>query len=217
MIKLRNVYKSFANAEVLKDISLDIKEGECIVFNGVSGSGKSTLLSIIGALLKPSRGLVKVDGLNIASLNDYHLSNYRGENLGFITQSFHLFEMLSVRENVVVPLLLSKLNQNEIENRVNEAMQISSINHKSQDEINTLSGGEKQRCVIARALVNNPKIILCDEPTANLDKENSLKFAQIIKTLKNSGKTIVIATHDPLISELEWVDRVIKIDEGKIE
>jgi len=217
MIILDNVSKSFGKAEVLKGISLEIKEGECIVFSGVSGSGKSTLLSIIGALMKPSSGLVQVDSLNIASLNDYHLSNYRGENLGFITQSFHLLEMLSVRENVVVPLLLSKLNQNEIENRVNEAMCISSIEHKSQNEVYTLSGGEKQRCIIARALVNNPKIILCDEPTANLDKENSLKFAQIIKTLKSSGKTIIIATHDPLISELEWVDKVIKIDEGKIE
>jgi len=217
MIKLHNICKNFAKTEVLKDISLDIKEGECIVFKGVSGSGKSTLLSIIGALMKPSSGLVQVNGVNIASLSDYYLSNYRGKSIGFITQSFHLFEMLSVRENVVVPLLLSKISQDEIKRRVDEAMSIASIEHKSQNEIFTLSGGEKQRCIIARALVNNPKIILCDEPTANLDKENSLKFAQIIKSLKERGKTIVIATHDPLISELEWVDRVIKIDEGKIE
>jgi len=217
MIKLQNINKSFKNTKVLKDINLEIQEGECVVFSGVSGSGKSTLLSIIGAILKPTSGVVEVDGLNIVSLSDYHLSNYRGSSVGFVTQSFHLFDMLNVRENITPALLLGELTQKEIQKRVQEVMKIASIEHKQNDRVSTLSGGEKQRCMIARALVNNPKTVLCDEPTANLDKENSLKFISIVKNLRESGKTILIATHDPLISELEWIDRVIKIDEGKIE
>ena len=217
MIKLQNVSKNFANTKILKDISLEIKEGECVVLSGVSGSGKSTLLSIIASLMKPTSGLVEVDGTNIVALSDYHLSSYRKDSVGFITQSFHLFDMLNVRDNVIIPLLLSKLEQSEVERKVQEAMSVASISHKSDAKVSTLSGGERQRCVIARALVNNPKVILCDEPTANLDKENSLKFIQIIKALKEQGKTILIATHDPLIYELDWIDKLIKIDEGSFE
>ena len=217
MIKLKNVYKSFKNTTVLQDINLEIKEGEAVVLSGVSGSGKSTLLSIIGAIMKPSSGLVEVNGENIVSLSDFHLSEYRTSAIGFVTQSFHLFEMLSVKENVIAPLILNKITQKEMLHKRDEAMIKAEILHKSNQVVSTLSGGEKQRCMIARALVNNPKIILCDEPTANLDKQNSLKFIKIVKQLKESGKTIVIATHDPLISELELVDKIIKIDEGKIE
>ena len=217
MIKLQNICKSIDTHTILKDINLNIKEGECVVLNGVSGSGKSTLLSIIGAVMRPSSGLVEVDALNIASLSDFHLSNYRRESVGFVSQEFHLFDALSVRENIVIPLLLAKLTKHEFDSRVDEAMRMASIEHKSGQRISTLSGGEKQRCIIARALVNQPKIILCDEPTANLDKENSLKFISIVKSLKESGKSIIIATHDPLVSGLEWVDKVIEIDEGKIE
>lgn len=217
MIKLKNVYKSFKNTTVLQDISLEIKEGEFVVLSGVSGSGKSTLLSIIGAIMKPSSGLVEVDGENIVSLSDFHLSEYRTSVIGFVTQSFHLFEMLSVKENVIAPLILNKLTQKEMLDKRDEAMIKAEILHKSNQVVSTLSGGEKQRCMIARALVNNPKIILCDEPTANLDKANSLKFIEIMKQLQKTGKTIVIATHDPLVIELDLVDRVIKIDEGTIE
>jgi putative ABC transport system ATP-binding protein len=217
MIKLENVNKSFKESKILKDINLEIKEGECVVISGVSGSGKSTLLSIIAAIMKPSSGLVEVEGVNIVSLSDFHLSNYRGEDIGFVTQSFHLFDELNIKENVLIPILKQRLAQDVIRKRVDEVLKIASISHKSHAKVSTLSGGEKQRCMIARALINNPKILLCDEPTANLDKENSLKFADIIKRLKTEKKTIIIATHDPLIIEMEWVDRVIKIDEGKIE
>ncbi|MEA3522059.1 MAG: ATP-binding cassette domain-containing protein, partial [Campylobacterota bacterium] len=170
-----------------------------------------------GAIMKPSSGLLEVDGENIVSLSDFHLSEYRAYSIGFVTQSFHLFDMLSVKENVIAPLLLNNLTQKEMLELTEKAMLKAEILHKSNQVVSTLSGGEKQRCMIARALVNNPKIILCDEPTANLDKQNSLKFIEIVKQLKESGKTIVIATHDPLISELELVDKIIRIDEGKIE
>ena len=217
MIQIKNLYKTFKKTTVLHDINLEIQEGEFVVLSGVSGSGKSTLLSILGAILKPTSGLVSVNGLNIASLSDYHLSSYRSEQVGFVTQAFHLFDNLHVEQNITPALLLGNLTQEEIQQRVSEVMKLASIEHKAKDIVSNLSGGEKQRCMIARALINNPKILLCDEPTANLDKANSLKFIEIIKELKQSGKTIVIATHDPLISELSCVDRVIKIDEGKIE
>ncbi len=123
MIKLQNIYKSFSKTRVLQDINLEIKEGEVVVLSGVSGSGKSTLLSIIGAIMKPSSGLVEVNGENIVSLSDFYLSEYRNASLGFITQSFYLFEMLSVRENVIAPLLLNKLNQKEILEKTDKAMQ----------------------------------------------------------------------------------------------
>lgn len=217
MIKLKNVNKNYNSVSVLVDINLEIKKGEAVVINGVSGSGKSTLLSIVGSLLKPTSGLVEVDGLNIVSLNDLHLSNFRATKVGFVTQSFYLFENLNVRDNIVIPLVLNKLSQELVEKKLDISMRLASIEHKSSQVVSTLSGGEKQRCVIARALVNDPEIVLCDEPTANLDKQNSLKFANIMKELKNRGKTIIIATHDPLISELEWIDKVININEGKIE
>jgi len=183
----------------------------------VSGSGKSTLLSIISSFIAPTSGLVMVDGVNIISLSDFHISNYRAKTIGFVTQEFHLFDRLSVEQNVMIPLILTDLSQSELQQRCNKAITTSAIGHKKNQIVSKLSGGEKQRCVIARALVNEPKVILCDEPTANLDKENSLGFTQIIRELKSQKKTIIIATHDPLIINLEFVDRVIEIDDGKIE
>ena len=217
MIQLSNVSKSFKKVQVLNDISLKISQGECVVLNGVSGSGKSTLLSIIGSLLKASSGRVEVDGLDINTLNDFRLSDFRSSIVGFVTQSFYLLEALSVRENIVPVLLLSGLTQNEIDTRLKEVMKITGIEHKENAEVSTLSGGEKQRCIIARALVNNPKVLLFDEPTANLDRNNSLAFISVLQELKNKGITILIATHDPLISTLDFVDTIINIKDGRIE
>lgn len=217
MIRVENISKSFQDEKVLENISFHVKEGECVVLSGVSGSGKSTLLSIIATFLKPSAGKVLLDTLDVVALNDFDVSALRAKKVGFIAQSFHLFDLLNVRDNIVPGLLISDLSDKEIKLRVQEVMKMASIEHKEKSIVGKLSGGEKQRCMIARALVNDPEIILCDEPTANLDKENALKFAQIIKELKERGKTIIIATHDPLISELEFIDKIIKIDGGKVE
>lgn len=222
MIHLQNVFKSFKDgkAEVfhtLSDINLRIKKGECVVVKGVSGSGKSTLLSIIGAIMKPSSGSVKVEGENVASLNDFHASRYRKYQVGFVTQSFNLFEQLSVSNNLVAALVTQDFSSDEIEIKIAKALHLSNITHKANQKISTLSGGEKQRCIIARALVNEPSIILCDEPTANLDRANSMEFIKIMQKLKKENKTIIIATHDPLFDTLDFVDRVITIEEGKIE
>lgn len=217
MIQLVNVNKSFKKVQVLQNISLEIKEAQCVVLSGVSGSGKSTLLSIVGSLQKASSGIVEVDEMNLSKLNDDRLSDFRSNTIGFVTQSFHLFDALSVRENLLPALLLRGLSQKGIEGRLEEVMQQTHIQHKKDAEVSTLSGGEKQRCIIARALVNKPKILLFDEPTANLDTTNSLAFVEILRALKKEGKTILVATHDPLISTLDFIDRILYIKDGKLE
>ncbi len=217
MIEIKSLNKKFKNYQALKDINLHIDGGEFVILNGISGSGKTTLLSIIGAIMKPTSGAVEVSGENIVSLSDFHASNYRSTMVGFVTQSFHLFDELSVEDNLFVPLVITNLSDDEVATRIEDAMSVANISHKAQQKTKNLSGGEKQRTVIARALVNKPQIILCDEPTANLDLDNSLKFIEIIKRLKEMKKTIVVATHDPLFSKLSCVDRVINIKEGSLE
>ena len=202
--------------KALKDINLHIKRGECIVLSGVSGSGKSTLLSIIASLDRPTSGSVEVDGDLISKLPDYHASKYRADDIGFIFQHFNLLDALSVEENIIAPLITSNISLIEAKKRVNLAMEKAHISHKASQNIKELSGGEKQRCAIARALVKEPKLIICDEPTANLDRENSLKFIDILSNLHREGKTIIIATHDPLFNSLEFSSRVINMDNGSI-
>ncbi len=219
---MKNVSKSFTHASqemfhALHNITLLIEDGQCVVLSGISGSGKSTLLSIVGAIMRPTSGSVEIDGNNIVSFSDYHLSHYRNKTIGYVTQSFHLFESLSVRDNLLAPLVINGLSSSKIESMIESALKKANILHKANKKVFTLSGGEKQRCLIARALVNDPSIILCDEPTASLDKKNSLEFIEIIRTLHKLGKTIIIATHDPLFEELDCVDRFYKMNEGTIE
>jgi putative ABC transport system ATP-binding protein len=222
MIKLKNVNKIFKDKnqksfQALKNLSLDIQKNECVLLHGSSGSGKTTLLHIIASLMKPSDGLVEVKNQNIVSFSDYHASIYRHQTIAYITQSFYLFDALSVEQNLLPCLVLDTLTPFEIEQKIAQALSLANITHKAKQKVSTLSGGEKQRCIIARAIVNNPEIILCDEPTANLDKENSLHFMEVMKKLKKRGKTIVIATHDPIFHNLEWVDKTFYIKDGYLE
>ncbi len=221
MIKVENLNKIFfkntsKEVHALKDINVHIKKGELCILEGISGSGKSTLLSIIASLEKPTSGNIIVNSKMTAKLPDLHASKFRLENIGFIFQAYNLFENISVMENVYTSLIPTKMSQKQIEQKAIEAMNKANISHKQNAIVSNLSGGEKQRCAIARALVNNPNIILCDEPTANLDHKNSLIFIQSIKDLKNLGKTIVIATHDPIFKILNEVDKIYKIEDGKI-
>ncbi len=220
MIQIKNLNKSFLqNGDIfhaLIDINLTIRKSEFLVLRGVSGSGKSTLLSIIASIMKPTSGEILVDDENIVSLSDIHTSTYRKNRVGFITQSFHLFDELSVKENLLSPLVIKNLTIKEIEEHIDSALKIANILHKKNQKVSTLSGGEKQRAIIARAVVNRPDIIICDEPTANLDKENSLIFIESIRKLKVEGKTIIISTHDQLFENLELVDRTILIKDGVI-
>jgi putative ABC transport system ATP-binding protein len=187
-----------------------------VILRGISGSGKTTLLSIIAGLDHPSSGEVIVEGERIAKLPDRHLSRFRGRHIGMIFQHYNLMEHLKVRDNVSVPLIPMGLKMPEVERRVAEAMKLANIAHKSDQNAGHLSGGEKQRVAIARALAADPEIILCDEPTANLDRANARRFLEILSRLHDLGKTILIATHDPIFEELPFEARVVEMENGAI-
>lgn len=200
----------------LKNINLEIVDGEIIIIKGVSGSGKSTLLSLIGAISKPTNGDIIINEQSIAKLPDIMASTYRHKEIGFIFQAFNLLDGLSVTQNVSAPLSLTNLSEDEMRDKINKALLIANIEHKKDQKVASLSGGEKQRCAIARAVVMDPNIIIADEPTANLDKENSLLFIEILKKFKTLNKTVIIATHDILFDNLEFVDKYIHIQDGVI-
>jgi putative ABC transport system ATP-binding protein len=221
MIRVTNLCKVYNQGlqnefVALKNINLHIKDQECVVLKGVSGSGKSTLLSIIGGMNKPTSGEALIEHKTIAKLPDLHLSNFRAKSIGFVFQSFHLIENLSVYDNVTVPLIPHQKDTMQITQMVNNALKIIKIDHKKNELAKNLSGGEKQRVAIARALVNNPNIILLDEPTANLDMANSQNLITILEDLKKLGKTVVIATHDTIFDDLEFVDKIVHIQNGEI-
>lgn len=221
MIKVKNLNKIFNEKRknefhALKNINFEIEKNSCVILKGISGSGKSTLLSILGTLLKPTNGEVIIENESIAKLPDIHVSNFRTNKIGFIFQAYNLFNELSVEQNVNIPLIPLNLSNKEFEEKTKLALKLANIEHKKNELVYNLSGGEKQRCAIARALVNNPNLILCDEPTANLDMENSLKFIDVLKDLKKLNKTIIVATHDPIFDNLDFVDKIINIKNGLI-
>jgi len=216
MIEIINLYKSFKDTEVLKGINLSIKKAEVTLLKGISGSGKSTLLSIIATLAKPSTGEVYIDSVLVSKLPDHHASNFRLENIGFTPQDFKLIESLNAFENCQIPLIPLGFSPTLIEEKVKEALKQAGISHKASLNVKDLSGGERQRVAIARSLVNDAKILLFDEPTANLDQDNSQNFISLMQELKSQGKTIIIATHDPIFEDSSLIDKEINIKDGLI-
>ena len=221
IIKIENLNKIFnenkpSQFHALKNINLYIKKNEVVFIKGVSGSGKSTLLSIIASFTKPTNGLVEVNGEFIAKLPDAHISEFRLNNIGFIFQSFNLFEQLTVAQNIMTSLIPKEYTQKICDKKIDAVLELINISHKKDQVVSNLSGGEKQRVAIARALVNEPNIILCDEPTAALDYNNSLIFIEIVKQLQALGKTIVIATHDTIFDDIDIRCRIINIKNGTI-
>jgi putative ABC transport system ATP-binding protein len=220
MMVIENLNKIYTQGEqksqVLHNINLTVAKGETLILKGVSGSGKTTLLSLMAGLERPTSGSVLIDGEPIHKLPDLFASKLRATKIGVVFQHFNLMEHLSVAENVMIPLIPHGLKMREIEQRVERALALANIAHKRSSEASRLSGGEKQRTAIARALVGEPEIVLCDEPTANLDRENSLKFIEIMETLHQEGKTIIIATHDPLFEALDFPHRVVPMVDGAI-
>ena len=222
MIELKNITKTYNSYQpdehqVLKDISFSVKKNGFTILRGPSGSGKSTVLSIVGGLIKPTSGEVFVDGKSIAKLPDKFAALIRQEKIGFIFQKFNLIPDLNTFDNITIPLIPTHLSKTEIEERAKKVLDDLSILDKKNVIVKKLSGGEQQRVAIARALINQPKIILADEPTANLDKKLSLTFIQIIKDLKEKGKTILLASHDPLFNDLECIDNFVDIHLGEIQ
>lgn len=215
---LKRIYETPSGVvEVLKGINLSVQKGDTLILKGVSGSGKTTLLSIIAGLDRPSEGKVIVEGEAIAKLPDKHLSHFRGKHIGMIFQHYNLIEYFSVEDNVTTPLVPMNLPYRRVKEMVKEAMERANILHKSDMLAVRLSGGEKQRCAIARAIVANPEIIICDEPTANLDRANALKFLEILQKLHDIGKTIIIATHDPIFDSLRFTHTIASMSDGEIK
>lgn len=221
MIECKNITKIFNENRsneliALNEVNLSFKSGEFIVLKGSSGSGKSTLLSLIAALSKPTIGEVIIDDKRLSKMPDNFTAQFRRDNVGFIFQKFNLIPTLSAKDNIIVPLIPSNPEPKELESKVDGVLKLLSIIDKKDIHVKNLSGGEQQRVAIARALINNPKIIIADEPTANLDAELSKSFINTMKNLKNKDTTIIIATHDPLFFELDFVDRIVELKNAKV-
>ena len=221
IIKLDNITKIYEinknhKITALDNINLEFQDGELIILKGSSGSGKSTILSLIAGLTKPTTGEVIVDNKRISKLPDNFASLYRRDNIGFIFQKYNLIPTLTVQENILLPLIPTNPNEEDIKKQLQDVMNRFNILHKKDIIVKNLSGGEQQRVAIARAHINNPKIIIADEPTANLDEKLSLDFINILKELKKSHTTIIVATHDSLFFDLDFVDRTIEMNNGKV-
>jgi len=200
----------------LNAISFHIHKGEMVLLKGASGSGKSTLLSLIAALSKPTSGEIIVEDKRLSKLPDHFAALFRREKIGIIFQQFNLISSLSVYDNIIVPLIPLNLSEKEMKAKAQHLLNRFGMNDKTHTLVKNLSGGEQQRVVICRALINDPSIILADEPTANLDATLSLEFVHMMQQLKAEGKTIVIATHDSLFFDLACIDRCIALEKGHI-
>ena len=210
VIELRGIFKSFGTKEVLKDISLTISKGEFLAIKGASGSGKSTLLNIIGLLDFPQKGKFFWRGKELKVREKTVHSKIRNTDIGFIFQSYNLLDEYTARENILLPLLYHKpSNHNNIFDNLCKRLDLSSI---LDAKAKVLSGGEKQRVAIARALINEPSVIICDEPTGNLDLENAKKVIKVLQEENRKGKTIIFVTHS---SDFDTVySRVVKVENG---
>ena len=200
----------------LKNINLDVNNGELVILKGVSGSGKSTLLSLIALLQKPTSGEILIDGTNIAKLPDAFCSEFRHKRLGLVFQNFNLIEGLSVYENLLAPFALTNFKANVREEMIKKALDLANIAHKRDENVSNLSGGERQRCAVARALSMDADIILADEPTANLDRDNARAFLGLLESFKALKKSVIVATHDSIFDELKGADRVVSLQNGEI-
>lgn len=201
--------------EVLKGVDLTVGEGECIGIMGKSGCGKTTLLKILGTIEKASKGKILFQGEDIERLSDELLSELRRKTLGFVFQDYKLLNSLTVKENIIIPMVLEKKNKTYIDKKISEEVEllgISSILNKYPYEI---SGGEKQRVAIARALANDPKLILADEPTGNLDSASALTIMDsLVKVNKKAKKALIIVTHDPLVAS--YCEKILFLKDGSI-
>lgn len=220
MIEFKNICKNYLHNKeqisALKNISFFVDRGELILLKGISGSGKSTIISLLCSLSKPSSGDIIVDGEHITKLPDDFASVYRNNTIGLIFQKFNLFEDLTILENILLPLFPKNLEYKIILDKANKLLKKFYLEDKKNINVKKLSGGEQQRVAIMRALISDAPIIIADEPTANLDKKLSLEFIKMLYELKNMGKTIIIATHDPLFFDLDLVDKTIELSNGEI-
>ena len=205
---------SETEVEVLKDVNLNVARGNFIAICGPSGSGKTTLLNIISGIDRPTSGEVIVLGQDLGVQDEDFLAEFRCDNVGFVFQSYNLVSTLTVAENVAFPMEWSRKPEVEIEKRVAELLETVGLQHRADHFPAQLSGGEQQRVAFARALANDPQLVLADEPTGNLDTKNGQKITQMLRMLKANGKTIIVATHDPEIMQL--ADQALCLEDGRL-
>lgn len=212
---LRKVYQiDKEKIEVLKNISFSISKANFVVITGPSGSGKTTLLNIIGAIDRPTSGKIFVNNEDLTVQDENFLSDFRCSNIGFVFQAYNLVSTLTVAENIAFPMEWSRKPEEEIEKRIAELLETVGLQKRANHFPSQLSGGEQQRIAFARALANDPQIILADEPTGNLDEKNGQKIVQMLSLLKTRGKTVIVSTHDLQIKHL--ANKVLSLEDGQL-
>ena len=219
LVRINGVHKYFTRGneriDVLQGVNLDIPQGDFLALMGPSGSGKTTLLNLMGGLDRPSAGALEVGGSNIATLSGSQLSRWRSQHIGFVFQLYNLLPVLTAERNVELPLLLTSLDREQRMRRVAAALKLVGLEHRARHRPRELSGGQEQRVGIARAIVTDPTLLLCDEPTGDLDRKSGDEILTQLEALNDEyGKTIIMVTHDPHAAER--AHRVIHLDKGTL-
>jgi len=218
LVHVRKVFNQGKPNEfvAVNDVSLDLNSDRVTVLKGPSGSGKTTLLTMMGCMARPTSGRIRLMGREVTSLPERFLTEIRQKVFGFIFQQFNLFRGLTVLENVMLPAYPTGESQSSLKRRAMDLLVFLDLSRKADSKAEWLSGGEAQRTAIARALINNPSVIIADEPTGNLDTVLSRQVMEILRTLRDDRKTVLIASHDPVVYESDIVERVVHIRDGRI-
>ena len=215
MIEAKGIFKSFGNVDVIKGIDIQINKGEIVTIVGASGAGKTTLLQIIGTLEKADKGDVIINGQNVSKMNQKTLAAFRNKNIGFVFQFHHLLPEFTALENICIPAFIAGENKSKALSKANQLLEYLNLTDRANHKPSELSGGEQQRIAVARALINDPAVILADEPSGNLDSQNAKELHELFfKLREQTGQTFVIVTHNPDLAKM--ADRTLTIKDGKI-